>query len=75
MYNTSNISTTIFESGKTDVYLNTLSNIHDVSSLINFYDLMFGTHPFVLITTIFVGLYLGVSLIQYRHKKVVIKNV
>ena len=52
-----------------DVYINTLSNIHDIPSLIEFYQLMFAGNPLVLFTTLFIGLYVGCMLIEKRQKK------
>ena len=49
----------------TTTYFNTLSNVHDIPSLINFYDLMFGTHPVVWIITCVVGVYAGLVLDKY----------
>ena len=67
-------STTIMP--KQEVYINTISNIHDIGSMVDFYRMMFGGHPMVLITCIFVGLYFGCMLIEYKkkHSKQVVKN-
>lgn len=49
----------------TTTYLNTLSNVHDIPSLIKFYDLMFGTNPLVWIITCVIGIYAGLVLDKY----------
>ena len=53
----------------TTTYFNTLSNVHDIPSLIKFYDLMFGTHPFVWIITCVIGIYAGFMLDKYYGAK------
>jgi len=68
-------STTIMP--QQEIYINTISNIHDIGSMVEFYRLMFAGHPMVLLTCIFVGLYLGCVLTEYnkkRHSKQVVKN-
>jgi|LGVF01.2.fsa_nt_gb hypothetical protein len=68
-------STTIMP--RQEIYINTLSNIYDVNSLVEFYRLMFAGHPMVLLTCIFVGLYFGCVLTEYnkkRHSKQVVKK-
>lgn len=54
----------------TTTYFNTLDNVHDLPSLIHFYDLMFGTHPFVWIITCAVSVYAGLLLDKYYGEKV-----
>ena len=60
-------STTIMP--QQEIYINTISNIHDMDSLIEFYRLMFGGHPFVLVTCIFVGIYIGCMIIEHQKKR------
>lgn len=73
-YINNNNSTTIMP--QPNIYINSISNIHDVESLIEFYRLMFGGHPFVLVTCIFAGIYIGCMLIEYQKKRSnkVVKN-
>lgn len=49
-------------------YLNTISNIHDYSSLIKFYELMFAGNPLILITVVFMGLYGGMVIYENVNK-------
>jgi len=66
-------STTIMP--QENIYINSISNIHDLDSLIEFYRLLFGGHPFVLITCVFAGIYIGCMIIdEYRSNKVVKKQ-
>jgi len=73
--NSTTNSTTIMP--QQEVYINTISNIHDIGSMVEFYRLMFAGHPMVLLTCIFVGLYYGCVLTEYnkkRHNKQVVKK-
>jgi len=66
-------STTFLPQG--EVYLNTISNIHDWDSLILFYNLMFAGHPLVFISCVFGGLYFGCMLIEHKKRsKQVVKK-
>lgn len=52
-----------------EIYVNSIFNIHDIPSLVEFYNLMFSGNPFLLLSCVIIGAYIGCMFIEVYRKK------